>query len=63
MAKEMKELAAGDCCYLKSGSGKMTVEKIEGELIHVVWIVYGVGTCHKAVIHKDCLVWTNASMG
>ena len=34
-------LQPGDVVYLKSGSSAMTVEKIEGEEVHVAWSHWG----------------------
>ena len=63
MAKsnEPRAWKIGDCCYLKSGSGKMVIEDIDGDYLRVCWVVYGVGTMYHDRIHKETVVWTHAS--
>lgn len=49
------ELVPGDTVYLKSGSQCMSIEKITGEGVHVVWSVFDTKALARAVLPAHVL--------
>lgn len=49
------ELTLGSLVYLKSGSPRMAIERIEDGLIHVVWMSYGTSDVLRASFHPIVL--------
>lgn len=50
MVRKTISVGVGDICYLKSGSPKLTIEKLhdDGETASVAWIVYDTSELKRA---------------